>query len=434
MLSDAVGVNATAREPPDKGEVAMNLGKIPKPVFISYAHKDNESPDAAKRWLDRLQEHLAPLVQQHDLTLCSDQEIVLGDDWHTHIEAHLNGARAAVLLVSPAFLASPYIRNSELPVLLHHAKDRGVKIVPVVLRPCLFEETRFNYPDPKTGPEEFTLASLQSAGSSAETLSEMTEGEQDRALLGVARTLAKLVGSSDEARPETDAMIRTPSAPRAGVPQPETKSPSASSQLIDTGGGAYVGGDVNAAGDFVGRDKIINVTVQSDRKLPTTPFQAPPPAPDHVLRPQELARLKQHLLDAAGQLLPNTVGLHGFGGAGKTTLARLFCADAAVREACPDGILWVPLGKNPPEPRAQIVDLVTALTAGCDGCATLPGARARLQEALDHRKVLLVLDGEKSTRENLSWAYRELEKGKADVSCIFNKARSHAPRWVQGAL
>jgi hypothetical protein len=392
MLSDAVGVSATTREPPDKGEVAMNLGKIPKPVFISYAHKDNESPDPAKRWLDRLQEHLAPLVQQHDLTLCSDQEIVLGDDWHTHIEAHLNGARAAVLLVSPAFLASPYIRNSELPVLLHHAKDRGVKIVPVVLRPCLFEETRFNYPDPKTGPEEFTLASLQSAGSSAKTLSEMTEGEQDRALLGVARTLAKLVGSSDGARGETDAMIRTPSAPLAGVPQPETKSPSASSQLIDTGGGAYVGGDVNAAGDFVGRDKIINVTVQSDRKLPTIPFQAPPPAPDHVLRPQELARLKQHLLDAAGQLLPNTVGLHGFGGAGKTTLARLFCADAAVREACPDGILWVPLGKNPPEPRAQIVDLVTALTGGCDGCATLPGARARLQEALDHRKVLLVLD------------------------------------------
>jgi len=47
-------------------------------------------------------------------------------------------------------------------------------------------------------------------------------------------------------------------------------------------------------------------------------------------------------------------------------------------------------------------------------------------------KVLLVVDGECTTRENLNWAYSELERGRADVSCIFNKARTHAPRWVQG--
>jgi hypothetical protein len=47
-------------------------------------------------------------------------------------------------------------------------------------------------------------------------------------------------------------------------------------------------------------------------------------------------------------------------------------------------------------------------------------------------KVLLVVDGEYTTRENLNWAYTELERGRADVSCIFNKARTHAPRWVQG--
>lgn len=49
-------------------------------------------------------------------------------------------------------------------------------------------------------------------------------------------------------------------------------------------------------------------------------------------------------------------------------------------------------------------------------------------------KVLLVLDGDNTTRENLSWGFTELERAKADVSCIFNKARSHAPRWVQGDL
>ncbi|MEI7910216.1 MAG: Wzz/FepE/Etk N-terminal domain-containing protein [Verrucomicrobiota bacterium] len=47
-------------------------------------------------------------------------------------------------------------------------------------------------------------------------------------------------------------------------------------------------------------------------------------------------------------------------------------------------------------------------------------------------KVLLVLDGENTNRESLSWSYAELEKGRADVSCVFNKTRPHAPRWVRG--
>lgn len=49
-------------------------------------------------------------------------------------------------------------------------------------------------------------------------------------------------------------------------------------------------------------------------------------------------------------------------------------------------------------------------------------------------KVLLVLDGENTIKERLSWAYSELENARADVSCIFNKAKSHAPRWVAGGI
>lgn len=49
-------------------------------------------------------------------------------------------------------------------------------------------------------------------------------------------------------------------------------------------------------------------------------------------------------------------------------------------------------------------------------------------------KVLLVLDAEDTSREGLKWGYSELMKCHADVSCIFNKARIHAPRWVAGEL
>jgi hypothetical protein len=130
----------------------------------------------------------------------------------------------------------------------------------------------------------------------------------------------------------------------------------------------------------------------TEQQRRSAPFQAPPPAGDHVARPAELSHLMGHLLDDGGQLLPHTVGLHGFGGAGKTTLARLFCAEPKVQQACRDGILWVPLGKTPAEPRAQIADLVTAPVGECNGCTTLPGARAQLQAALAGKKVLLVLD------------------------------------------
>lgn len=49
-------------------------------------------------------------------------------------------------------------------------------------------------------------------------------------------------------------------------------------------------------------------------------------------------------------------------------------------------------------------------------------------------KVLLVVDGEDTSRETLKWGYSELVKGRADVSCIYNKARIHAPGWVLGEV
>ena len=47
-------------------------------------------------------------------------------------------------------------------------------------------------------------------------------------------------------------------------------------------------------------------------------------------------------------------------------------------------------------------------------------------------KVLLVLDAENTDRDDLKRGYADLIRGKADVSCIFNKTRSHAPRWIAG--
>ncbi len=47
-------------------------------------------------------------------------------------------------------------------------------------------------------------------------------------------------------------------------------------------------------------------------------------------------------------------------------------------------------------------------------------------------KVLLVLDAENTSRDGLMWGYSELVKGRADVSCVFNKTRTHVPGWLIG--
>jgi hypothetical protein len=158
-------------------------------VFVSYAHADNQGADPGLRWLDRLLQQLRPLAFQEIITVAADRDIALGEDWHAHIQADLARAQAAVLLVSPAFLASEHLRNSELPVLLGRASERGLEVIPVVLRPCLFAETRFRYPHPVDGPQEITLSSLQAAGSPDRALNQMEDGEQDEALLRVARML-----------------------------------------------------------------------------------------------------------------------------------------------------------------------------------------------------------------------------------------------------
>lgn len=177
-----------------------NIKKMSAPnntahIFICYAHKDNESPDPSQRWLDRLLEQLEPLNLQEQAEIWSDKKLEIGDEWHEEIQSTLQQVKAAVLLVSPAFLASKYIRNSEVPFLLKQAKEQGVKILPIILRYCQFNETKFKYPDPTNGPEELSLSTLQVANSPTKPLNSMAEHEQDKVLLSVAQRLLKIINT-----------------------------------------------------------------------------------------------------------------------------------------------------------------------------------------------------------------------------------------------
>ena len=98
-------------------------------LFISYSHRDDD-------WLQRLTLHLAQLERRGIVHVWSDTQIRVGDRWETEIEDALTESRAAVLMVSPTFLASPYIWEQELPRILKHASEGGMLIFPLIVKPC----------------------------------------------------------------------------------------------------------------------------------------------------------------------------------------------------------------------------------------------------------------------------------------------------------
>ncbi len=84
------------------------------------------------------------------------------------------------------------------------------------------------------------------------------------------------------------------------------------------------------------------------------------------------------------------VGVHGMGGIGKSVLANLLAHDRKIREAFPDGIVWVGLGSVP-----VVADLMRRVHVdfGGDGAfVTEHEGKAKLKELLSDKAVLLVLD------------------------------------------
>ena len=144
-------------------------------VFISYAHADGN------RWHELVRQHLAPYVNYNNLSVWSDHDIGMGHDWDDKIQQALARAKVAILLVSPAFLASSYIHNDELPEIMKASQADGLTISWIHVIPSAV----FDIP----------LGKLQAAHSnSIRTLSGMDEEELNQTLVDICRKVAKLMG------------------------------------------------------------------------------------------------------------------------------------------------------------------------------------------------------------------------------------------------
>jgi tetratricopeptide (TPR) repeat protein len=147
-------------------------------VFISYSHKDTP-------WCDALLKVLAPDVRNHRITTWVDREgIKTGDPWFEEILEAIDRARVAVLLVSPSFLESEFIRNEELPRLIEASND-GCTLVWVPLSGRFF--------DPEMRAKLGPLDARQAIPDPAKPLADLPEDDRIGALLKVCRQIARIL-------------------------------------------------------------------------------------------------------------------------------------------------------------------------------------------------------------------------------------------------
>jgi hypothetical protein len=173
-------------------------------VFLSYSHKDAAS-------LHQLETQLRVLEEHCGLEVWSDhRRLEVGDQWRQGIEAGLARARVAVLLVSPDFLASDFIRDNELPPLLTAAEREGARIVWVPLRPSLVEKT--------------PIADFQAAWPADRPLSKLRKAQREEAWVDISRAILR-AWKGEAASP-----FPIPAAPPE-APPPSGSAPSAASPV-----------------------------------------------------------------------------------------------------------------------------------------------------------------------------------------------------------
>jgi hypothetical protein len=142
------------------------------PVFVSYARAD-------VAWLERLKIHLHPLVRAGKVDMWHDGKIDPGKNWVAAIREALNAASAAILLLSPDFMASDFIHTHELQPLAQRASWGGVVILPLMVGHCLFEE-------------DDHLKQLQMFNDPEKPLSRLGPGEADEVLVSLAKAVLRL--------------------------------------------------------------------------------------------------------------------------------------------------------------------------------------------------------------------------------------------------
>ncbi|MCX6583223.1 MAG: toll/interleukin-1 receptor domain-containing protein [Candidatus Aminicenantes bacterium] len=112
-----------------EGDGSAGKTFLPKKIFISYSHKDED-------WKNRLVTQLKALKDKFTLIIWDDSEIRQGEEWEKKINEAINEADAAIMLISADYLSSDFISEKEIPVCLAQKAKKNMQIFPIILKSC----------------------------------------------------------------------------------------------------------------------------------------------------------------------------------------------------------------------------------------------------------------------------------------------------------
>ena len=107
-------------------------------IFVSYSHLD-------RRWVDRKNPHnlipfLAASLAREDVEIWYDPDLIAGELFRPAIEAQIDTAEIAIVLLSQDFFNSDFIRDVELPRIEARANAEGLQVIPILVGNCDWEE------------------------------------------------------------------------------------------------------------------------------------------------------------------------------------------------------------------------------------------------------------------------------------------------------
>jgi formylglycine-generating enzyme len=104
----------------------------PLHTFIIYSRHD-------AKYKDDLLVHLDVLVRKGHVRRWVDSDLLPGEEWEKRIEAELEAANLVLMLVSADALNSEFIQKKELKTALEKKKSGTARIIPILVRDCLWE-------------------------------------------------------------------------------------------------------------------------------------------------------------------------------------------------------------------------------------------------------------------------------------------------------
>ncbi len=168
-------------------------GAEPPLVFISYSHNDS-------KWKERLLSHLEMAEQSAQIAVWHDQQVGYGEKWETALNEALSRASVAVLLISPAYLASEWINEREVQRLLERQQQSGeLRLFPILLEQCAWQQLPW-------------LSSIQLFPPGAKPLASRSRNTQQKLLREAADAIVQLATGRHPIAPPTAPATPTPSA------------------------------------------------------------------------------------------------------------------------------------------------------------------------------------------------------------------------------